>query len=271
MQRPGIRRFNDSRLVIRDKQLAFQSLGRHECSEFSSRIPAGSTPRWRFPGCAEQYDAEIIAVTVDLGQGRELVGRARAGAGGRRGARPRDRRARRVRARLHPAGAAGRRRLRGSVSAGHRARPAAHRQAPRRRSRGWKGRRAIAHGCTGEGQRPGASRRRRRARSIRRSRSSRRRARGAMTRPDEIEYARVRNISRARDERQPVQHRHEPVGPRRSSAACSRIRGSSRPDDIYTLTRSPQRLPRRARLRRDRVRGGRAGARQRRSRCRCSS
>ena len=35
-------------------------------------IPAASTPRSRFRGSRERYGAEIIAVTLDLGQGKEL-------------------------------------------------------------------------------------------------------------------------------------------------------------------------------------------------------
>ena len=100
------------------------------------------------PWLREQYDAEVIAVTVDLGQGLELASDPRTRAGGRRGARARRRRARRVRARLHPAGAAGGRGVRGSLSAGDGAgRPLiAQRLVDIARMEGAS---AIAHGCTG--------------------------------------------------------------------------------------------------------------------------
>ena len=89
---------------------------------------------------AEKFDAEVIAVTLDLGQGRELARHSRTRAGRRRRPRARRRRSRRVRARVHPAGAAGRRDLRRSVSAGDRARPSAHRAGAWSRSREWKAR-----------------------------------------------------------------------------------------------------------------------------------
>ena len=70
------------------------------------------------PWLKEKYDAEIIAVTMDLGQGQGARGGPRPGAGDRRHARARPRSARGVRARLHPPRAQGRRHLRGSLSDG---------------------------------------------------------------------------------------------------------------------------------------------------------
>ena len=71
------------------------------------------------PWLAEKYHAEIIAVTLDLGQGKELEPvRDRALATGAV-ARPRARRARGVRARLHRPRAAGGRDLRGPLPDGH--------------------------------------------------------------------------------------------------------------------------------------------------------
>ena len=101
------------------------------------------------PWLAEKFGAEIIALTLDLGQGQELSDvRERALAAGAR-ARARDRRARGVRPRLHSAGAAGRGDLRGSLPAGDRARAAADRTHLVEIAR-MEGATAIAHGCTGK-------------------------------------------------------------------------------------------------------------------------
>ena len=103
------------------------------------------------PWLAEKYGAEIVAVTLDLGQGRELDGHPRARAGARRGPGARDRRARGVRARLHPAGAAGRR---ASTRTGIRwPRRSAGRSIAKQlvEIARMEGATAIAHGCTGKG------------------------------------------------------------------------------------------------------------------------
>ena len=133
------------------------------------RTPAGSTRRWRSRGWRRSTTPRSIAVTLDLGQGaraRRDVARARARR--RRRARARARRARRVRARLHPAGAAGGRDLRGRVSAGHRAGAAAHR-AKLVEIAHMESATAVAHGCTGKGNDQVRLDARRRARSTRRS------------------------------------------------------------------------------------------------------
>ena len=164
------------------------------------------------PWLAEKYGAEIITVTMDLGQGKELDDvRDRALASGAL-ARARARPARGVRARVHPAGAAGRRRLRRPLSAGDGARPAAHRQASgahradrRRRQRSRTDRRArattrCAWTCA-------------RARSIPASRSSAPRASGDCSKADEVGFARERGIPVPATMEGPVQHRRESVGP----------------------------------------------------------
>ena len=122
------------------------------------RTPGGLDTSVAIPWLAETYGAEVIAVTMDLGQGENLeFARDRALATGAV-KRARDRRPRGVRARLHPAGAPGRRHLRGPLPAGHGARPAADREeAGRDRPpRAGPGHRPRLHR---QGQRPGASRR----------------------------------------------------------------------------------------------------------------
>ena len=215
------------------------------------------------PWLAEQYGgAEIMAVTLDLGQGQELEDDPRARARDRRGARARPRRPRRVRARVHPAGAEGGRDLRGPVSARDGARPAAHRASSWSRSRDIEGATAIAHGCTGKGNdqvRLDVS-----ARALDPKIKVIAPARvWGMTRPEEIEYARAAQHSRAGDGREPVQHRRQPLGPvdrvRRAGGSVDEP-----PEEIYTLTKSPDAMPGRAGVRRDRVRARRAGRDQRR-------
>ena len=67
-------------------------------------------------GSPTQHRAEVVTLTVDVGQGGELAAGPRPRAGGRRRAGPRDRCARGVRARVCAAGAAGGRR-RGRLAA----------------------------------------------------------------------------------------------------------------------------------------------------------
>ena len=110
------------------------------------------------PWLKEQYRAEIIAVTMDLGQGKELESvRDRALAAGAVRAHVLDLREEFARL-LHPARVEGRCAVRRSVSAGDGARPAAHRAEARRdrrhRARGL--RRARLHW---QGQRSSAARR----------------------------------------------------------------------------------------------------------------
>ena len=106
----------------------------------------------------EQYGAEVVTLTVDLGGGSLREGRRGArdrgrGLAGVRGGRPRD-----VRPRLRLAGAPGQRALPGRLPAGHGARPTADRAAARRgRPEGGRGRgRPRLHR---QGQRPGPLRR----------------------------------------------------------------------------------------------------------------
>ena len=184
------------------------------------------TTRSPFAWLARAVRRRGIAVTLDLGQGRELARRPRAGARRRRRPRPRPRRPRRVRARVHPAGAAGRRALRGSLSAGHRARPSAHRQQLVEIAR-MEGATAIAHGCTGKDNDQVRLELDSRARPVARVIAPARV--WSMTRPRRSS-TRGRAACRCRDhDRQPLQHRHEPLGPLDRAAACSRIPGSSRP------------------------------------------
>ena len=87
-----------------------------------SHISGGLDTSVAIPWLKEKHGAEVIAVTLDLGQGRELNQIRERAIGDRRGALPCARRPRRVRARLHPARAAGGCALRRAVSAGNRPR-----------------------------------------------------------------------------------------------------------------------------------------------------
>ena len=106
----------------------------------------------------DQYGAEIVALTVDLGQpGEDFERRARQGAAAGRARLPGGRREGGVRARLRAAGDQGERALRRRLSAVHGARPAADREAGRREG----ARDRLRHDrprLHGQGQRPGADR-----------------------------------------------------------------------------------------------------------------
>ena len=100
----------------------------------------------------DEYDAEVVCLTVNLGQPGEdyevIEGKALQP---RRARVPRRRRARGVRARVRRAGDQGQRALRRRLPAVHRARPPADRQARGRATRAASGCDTIAHGCTGKG------------------------------------------------------------------------------------------------------------------------
>ena len=106
----------------------------------------------------DQYHAEVVALTVNLGQPGEDydVVKGKATAAGR-ARRVRRRRARGVRPRIHRAGDQGQRDLRPRLPAVHRARPAADRQA-RGRVRAQIGLRHDRPRLHRQGQRPGADR-----------------------------------------------------------------------------------------------------------------
>ena len=99
----------------------------------------------------EQFGAEVVTLTVDVGGGslRDGVEARAISAGASPGLR--RRRARDVRARLLLAAPPGQRALPGRLPAGHGARPAAHRPAPRGGRASKEGADAVAHGCTGKG------------------------------------------------------------------------------------------------------------------------
>ena len=216
------------------------------------------------PWLAEQYRAEIVTVTLDLGQGSELDDVRERALGARRGARARARRARGVRARLRPAGAAGRRartRARYPLATAL-GRPLIAKQLVEIAQ--IEGATAVAHGCNGDrattrcastcraraldpahhGHRAGARRgtMSRATRSATRASAAfpcRRRSRGR-TRIDANLWGR--------------------------SIACGVLEDpwQEPPEDIYPLTQVAGRRARHAGVRRDRVRARRAGRDQRR-------
>jgi argininosuccinate synthase len=98
----------------------------------------------------EQFDAEVVTLTVDVGGGSLREGRRAAGdvgwsVSGLRGGRPRS-----LRPRLRLAPPPGERALPGRLPPGDGARPTVDRPAPRR-GRRREGADAVAHGCTGKG------------------------------------------------------------------------------------------------------------------------
>ena len=195
------------------------------------------------PWLAETYGAEVVCVTMDLGQGQGARVGARARARGRRRPRARPRRARGVRRPVHPARAPGRRDLRGQLPAGHRARPAAHREEARRDRRASRARRPS----------PTAAR----ARATTRCASTCRPARsmpgvavdrpgarvGHDARPGDRVRPRARHPGAGRRPASPYSIDVEPLGPVDRSAACSKTRGSEPPADVYTLTKDPAECP----------------------------
>ena len=201
---------------------------------YSGGLDTSVAIRW----LAEQYGAEIIAVTLDIGQGRELADiRERALALGAVRAHVIDAREEFV-ARLHPAGAAGRRALRGSLSARHRARRGRWSPSGWSRSRGWSARRPSRTAAAARATTRSASTSRR-ARSTRRSGSSRRRASWDMSPAQVIEYAKARNL--------PVPPAVESTYSTDAnlwgrSIECGVLEDpwAEPPEDIYQLTRAPQ-------------------------------
>ena len=218
------------------------------------------------PWLAETYGAEVVCVTLDLGQGKDLAVGARAGALGRRPPRARPRRPRGVRAAVHPAGAPGRRRLRRPVPARHRAGPAAHREEARR-DRPHRGRERHRPRLHRQGQRPGAHRgvgprarcpacaSSRPARESGMSRDARDRVRQAARHPGAV------------GRRQPVRDRREPLGPldpaRRPRGSVGRTAGRRLRAD-----QGPAAVPGRAGVHRARSSSGACPSRSTASRCR---
>ena len=160
----------------------------------------------------EQFGVEVVTLTVDLGGGSLRHGVEASGDVGRRLARVRGGRPRAVRDRLRLAAPPGERPLPGRLSAGHGARPAAHRAAPRR-GRQARGRRRGRPRLHRQGQRPGPLRRRDpRPRSGARGHRPDARRDGPDPRPGD----RLRRRARDRDpdhQGLAVLDRRQPVGP----------------------------------------------------------
>ncbi|MBP1605166.1 MAG: argininosuccinate synthase [Acidobacteria bacterium] len=192
------------------------------------------------PWLAERYDAEIIAVTLDLGQGRELTNvRERALAVGAIRAHVVDVREEFARDYILPA-------LRAGAIYEHRyplatalGRPLIAKHLVRIAE--MEGAVAIAHGCTGKGNdqvRLDVS-----ARALNPAIKVIAPARvWGMTRPDEIEYARARNIPVPATIESPYSTDANLWG---RSIECGVLEDpwAEPPEDVYTLTRAPADCP----------------------------
>ena len=192
------------------------------------------------PWLAERYDAEIIAVTLDLGQGRELTNvRERALAVGAIRAHVVDVREEFARDYILPA-------LRAGAIYEHRyplatalGRPLIAKHLVRIAE--MEGAVAIAHGCTGKGNdqvRLDVS-----ARALNPAITVIAPARvWGMTRPDEIEYARARNIPVPATIESPYSTDANLWG---RSIECGVLEDpwAEPPEDVYTLTRAPADCP----------------------------
>jgi argininosuccinate synthase len=192
------------------------------------------------PWLAERYDAEIIAVTLDLGQGRELTNvRERALAVGAIRAHVVDVREEFARDYILPA-------LRAGAIYEHRyplatalGRPLIAKHLVRIAE--MEGAVAIAHGCTGKGNdqvRLDVS-----ARALNPAIKVIAPARvWGMTRPDEIEYARARNIPVPATIESPYSTDANLWG---RSIECGVLEDpwAEPPEDVYTLTRGPADCP----------------------------
>ena len=117
----------------------------------SSPIPAGFDTSVAIPWLREHYGAEVVTVTLDLGQGKRTGRHPRARAGARRRARPRARPARGVRARVRAARAAGRGAVRAPLPDGHRARRGRSSPGTSCASPRWKAPPSSRTACTGKG------------------------------------------------------------------------------------------------------------------------
>ena len=219
------------------------------------------------PWLKEHYNAEIIAVTMDLGQGKELEEvRDRALATGAVRAHVLDVREEFARDYILPAlkadaiyedrypmaTALGR-----PLIAQKLVEIAEIEQAT-----------AIAHGCTGKGN----DQVRLDVTDARAQPDAEGHRAGARLGHDAARRDRIRAAARragAGDRRQPVQHRLEPVGPLdRMRRPRGSVEGAARGD--LHADQVAGRVPGRAGLRRDRVRARRAGRPSTASRCRCS-
>ena len=192
------------------------------------------------PWLAERYDAEIITVTLDLGQGRELTNvRERALAVGAIRAHVVDVREEFARDYILPA-------LRAGAIYEHRyplatalGRPLIAKHLVRIAE--MEGAVAIAHGCTGKGNdqvRLDVS-----ARALNPAITVIAPARvWGMTRPDEIEYARARNIPVPATIESPYSTDANLWG---RSIECGVLEDpwAEPPEDVYTLTRAPADCP----------------------------
>ena len=192
----------------------------------------------------ERYGAEIVTLTVDLGQPGEdwdvVVGKAREH--GRDRGDPR-RRPRGVRPRLRAAGDQGQRPLRRRLPAVHGAGPAADRQARRRaRPASTAATRSPTAAPARATTRCGSTARSRR--STPRSRSSRRCASGGWAaRRRSPTRASTRSRSRAATEVSPVLDRRQPLGPLLGGPVRSRTSPSRRPTTSSSSSPGPRRPP----------------------------
>ena len=190
---------------------------------------------------AEKYDAEVIAVTLDLGQGRELTDvRERALAVGAVRAHVLDVRDEFARE-LHPAGAAGGRALRGSLSARHGARPAAHRAQARRGRADGRGDGRSRTGATARRTTSCASSSAS-APSIPSMRVLAPARIWGMSRQEEIDYAKARRIPIPSTIDSPYTVDTNLWG-RSIERGVLEDTWQESPEDIYALTRSPQSCP----------------------------
>ena len=180
---------------------------------YSGGLDTSVALRW----LADEYAADVIALLVDVGQPIDVEQVDRAGAQGRRGARSSSSTPSRSSRREYVLPIApGRRALRGPVSAGHGAVAAAHREASGRgRPRGRRdGGGARLHG---QGQRPGAVRRRRSTALAPDLKIVAPVREWGMTREEEIAYAaRARHPGAGRSRAAPTRIDAEPLGPQRS-------------------------------------------------------
>ena len=207
---------------------------------YSGGLDTSVAIRW----LQEERGYDVVALTIDLGNEKDLQTVEQRALRDRRGQGDRPRRQAALHRLLRLPGADGRRRLRGPVPARHGDRPPADRQAARRcRARRRRdGDRARLHR---QGQRPGALRRQHAgARARPRDRRAGARAPHEPRRADRV-GGRARR-PRAGDEGEPVQHRREPLGPQHRGRHARRsvgraARGHLRLDEVASATRPTRR------------------------------
>ena len=214
---------------------------------YSGGLDTSVAIRW----LQEERGYDVIALTIDLGNEKDLQTVEKRALRDRRDQGDRARRQAAVHRLLRVSGADGRRRLRGPVPARDRHRPPAHRQDARRcRARGRRvGDRARLHR---QGQRPGALRRQHAGAGA----GPRDRRAGARAPHEPRGADRVgggARRARARDEGQLVQHRREPLGPQHRGGRAGRPVGGAAGGDLRVDAVACRRAGRAARDR-DRLR-----------------